>query len=521
MKKSFLFLIVMLSSRLWATDYYCDPTLGSMSNNGSSGSPWSSLHDVFAAGKTFNTGDIIYLRTGNHGFAVVEGDNTGDVTIRPEVGQNPYLERIRFGNNSASHWVLDGVTIQSINEGGYPENLVDLYPGASFITIKNCKIHSVEDASDWTRDNWRDMANTGIRAQGHDHLILSNEIKNVYLGAAVESPYTVFSDNIIQNFTIDGLRGLASYCTYEHNQILDAYVVYDNSENHYDGFQSYTCCPVGSDTIFDVKFLRNIIIQTTDVNRDFVDYMQGMGCFDGMYANWVIENNLIVTNHWHGISLYGAINCKIINNTVIDPDGSEGVGPTWIKIDTHKEDQTVNNGALSTGNIIRNNIVNQLSNADNIGVVDHNELLGQTVDNYGNYFMDYQNFDFHLLESAPAKDSGETEEAPEIDLEGNPRPFGMGIDIGAYEYKIPNAIEEAENYSRLYKVFPNPAKDVVQFNIPEPSDVRIFDAKGTLVYSFRLTKSKVMNIENLKTGIYTILFTNDKHLLSQKIVILK
>ena len=514
-----LFLLEILP--LLATDYYYDPNTGSMSNSGSSGAPWSTLHDVFAAGKTFNAGDVIYLRTGNHGFAVVEGMNSDYVTIRPEEGQSPYLERIRFGNNNAAYWILEGVEIISQNEGGYPENLVDLYPGSSFITIQNCQLHSIEDASNWTRDNWRDKANTGIRAQGHDHLIQNNEIKNVYLGVAIESPNTIFEGNLIQNFTIDGVRGLASYCTYENNQIMDAIVVYDNSENHYDGFQSYTCCPVGSDTLFDVKIKRNIIIQTTDADRDFQGTVQGMGCFDGMYANWEIVNNLVLVDHWHGISLYGAINCKIINNTVIDPNGEMSIGPSWIKIATHKTDGTVNDGALSTGNIIRNNLVNQLSNADNIGEVDHNELLGGDAGNYDNYFVDVTSFDFHLLETAPAVDAGSETLAPDVDLENNPRPEGNGIDIGAYEYKMPDAVNATNVFSEKFLVSPNPASSWLEIEAPARATISIVDSKGAVVFSQINFQNKRIDVSNWQMGHYIILFVLDGQLISKKIQIIR
>ncbi len=519
-KKLLLFVFLLGSISLWAADYYCDPNMGSMSNNGSSNAPWSTLHDVFAAGKTFNAGDVIYLRTGNHGFAVVEGANNGDVIIRPEEGQSPYLERIRFGNNNAVHWVLDGVEIISENEDSYPENLIDLYPGSSFITIKNCRIHSIEDASNWTRDNWRDQANTGIRSQGHDHLIQDNEIKNIYLGVSIESPHTMFKGNTIQRFTIDGIRALASFCTYIENKIMDAIVVYDNSENHYDGFQSYTCCPVGSDTLFDVIVKRNIIIQTTDADRDFLGTMQGMGCFDGMYVNWEIENNLVLVDHWHGISLYGAIDCKIINNTVIDPDGVLGIGPSWIKIATHKMDGTVNNGALSTGNVIRNNLVNQLSNADNIGEVDHNELLGDNASDYDNYFIDATSLDFHLLESAPAVDAGSDLLAPNIDLENNPRPEGNGIDIGAYEYKMPDAVKEAGSFGQKISISPNPANSWMEIEVAEPTTISIIDMKGAVVYAKVNFESGQINVSQWEAGVYTIIFSFRKRIFAKKLIIL-
>jgi len=48
-------------------------------------------------------------------------------------------------------------------------------------------------------------------------------------------------------------------------------------------------------------------------------------------------------------------------------------------------------------------------------------------------------FDAHLLESSPAIDAGISIGAPSTDFEGDPRPFGYGVDIGADEYIGPFA----------------------------------------------------------------------------------
>jgi hypothetical protein len=42
--------------------------------------------------------------------------------------------------------------------------------------------------------------------------------------------------------------------------------------------------------------------------------------------------------------------------------------------------------------------------------------------------------DYHLSSTSPAIDIGTTANAPSSDLDGNTRPRGSGIDIGAYEY---------------------------------------------------------------------------------------
>src|SRR5439155_3116812 len=44
--------------------------------------------------------------------------------------------------------------------------------------------------------------------------------------------------------------------------------------------------------------------------------------------------------------------------------------------------------------------------------------------------------DFHLLATSPAIDHGTATQASGVDLEGNPRPVGAGIDVGAYEAQL-------------------------------------------------------------------------------------
>lgn len=149
--------------------------------------------------------------------------------------------------------------------------------------------------------------------------------------------------------------------------------------------------------------------------------MQGIGCFDGPYIDWTIENNLIVVNHYHGISMYGADNCKIINNTVVDIDSVNSPNGTWIKITDHK------NGTRSSNCLIQNNISFGFSYGSETTFL--NNLL----------ISDYQNFTnamqgvFSLRPGSIAIDGGKNSGAPLGDILGTPRPQNNRMDQGAFE----------------------------------------------------------------------------------------
>ncbi len=55
-------------------------------------------------------------------------------------------------------------------------------------------------------------------------------------------------------------------------------------------------------------------------------------------------------------------------------------------------------------------------------------------------FVDASNGDFHLRTASPAIDTGTSDDAPDMDLDGVARPQGDGFDMGAYEYDGPPAL---------------------------------------------------------------------------------
>src|SRR5688572_29239963 len=88
---------LLAASDARAEDFYVDPETGSMANDGSQGSPWSTIEEVIAAGRigtAVGAGDNVWLRSGYHGELLLDGgDYASPITIAAESGQTPRVRR--------------------------------------------------------------------------------------------------------------------------------------------------------------------------------------------------------------------------------------------------------------------------------------------------------------------------------------------------------------------------------------------------------------------------------------------
>jgi parallel beta-helix repeat protein len=416
--------LVLAAPCLYATDYYVDPATGNMANPGTSASPWSTLQAVFAANKTFLPGDRVLLRNGYHGQVIIKGKPAAPgVTIEPQSGHSPGLGTVDFSN--ASRWTLKGLKI-SPELGGLAtnQNLVDIPGNSPDNTLDGCELYSTSSIAGWTATDWSSRVGTGVDSEAARTVVRNTTITNVAYGVvySVFAPNSLLSRTTITNFRNDGIRGLSSDSVYEYNLVRNCF---DIDSNHDDGFQSWTggrgSDPVGSKIVSNVVLRGNTFISYTDPAQPFKSRMQGIGCFDGFFENWVIENNTVITDMYQGIALYGATNCRIVNNTVMKNPINGHTYTPWIRIDNHKD------GRLSTGNIIRNNLTRSISLAAG-STSDHNIITSDTAA----HFVDFAAFDLRLKPTSPAVNAGSTALAPLVDNEEDPR--DSTPDIGADEY---------------------------------------------------------------------------------------
>ena len=414
-----------------AATYHADPETGSMSNPGTAEAPWSSLEAVFAAGKTFEAGDIILLRSGYHGLPEVKGRNSAAAFIQPEAGALPKIRKLTV--KDASDWVISGLDISPENTTpvAYGITLVDIQNSCTRITISGCQMRAAADTSGWDVADWQDNAGHGISSKAPYTVLRNNTIHNVGFGMTISktATHTLAASNTIKGFSMDAIRCLADFSTFEYNTVTDSYV---SDSNHDDFFQSYSTDAsgsVGRGTVYNVTLRGNIFISST-VDHPLKKPPQGIGLFDGMFENWVIENNIISSRTYHGIALYGAINCRIANNTVVEnPVSGSSNNKPWVKIYEHKNQSDGSPWPVrSSGNLIRNNISSAKADMPfTAGTMDHNV----TVTDYPACFTNYGEFDFSLLPQSPAVGAGNAEGAPPLDLLGRTRQ--VPFEAGAYE----------------------------------------------------------------------------------------
>ena len=298
---------------------------------------------------------------------------------------------------------------------------MDLESSASNNIIVGNHILSQQDVSSWTQADWRENSSTAVSVRGECTTILGNNIENIRWGIRQSGDHGLIQGNIINNIADDGMQVSASDITIRGNRLTNFLDIDD--DNHEDMIQAFNL----SDNIVlhDITIDSNIGISQTDPNLPFPNRAtQGITEFDGQWNNYNVINNVIVTNHWHGISIYGATNANLINNTVFGDNPSR---VPWIGVFDSKT------GAHPVNNIIRNNLAGKYNHPSRGYIQDHNVAVPNPKIAVVKFDTANHAFDLHLKASSPAIGAGTTIGAPGSDITGVARV--PPIDAGAYAYK--------------------------------------------------------------------------------------
>ena len=412
--------------------FHVDPLYGSMSGDGSASRPWRTLREVVAANligtqpsAKVKPGDVIYLRTGDHGDVVISGyRNSKFIQVKAADGHRPRLSGLQLWNSS--RWLFEGLNVSKFPaSNGYP--LVRNLSDSDNIIFARNDLYSARDSSSWTVSQWIQSTPTGIRTEGRCTTVVGNHVSNVRHGILLTGTDSIAQGNIVRGYSADGINPLNSRTIVRGNQILDGgfATMAEGDPNHDDAIQMYS---LAGGVIRDVTVDSNFIQASTDPKRFLPDDtnqkttgLQGIILSDGKFDRLTVTNNVIISKPWFaGLIIAGATNSLIANNTVA---GGKHNG-LWVS--PSKE------GYMPTNTVVRNNLATSFVFAKSGVKADHNVAVSDPKPFFAKFDPVRNGYDLHLKNGSPAIGRGSAEQMPARDIEGEQR--RGATDVGAYAW---------------------------------------------------------------------------------------
>jgi hypothetical protein len=258
-----------------------------------------------------------------------------------------------------------------------------------------------------------------IRDGNHDFILRNLEIKNFQFNGV----YIIGADNVqIVNCKVhhqgsaDGKRWYGVYFHSGANGVIEGNEIYNNSGG---GIHAYPGT-INNLIIRGNRIFYNNTVTTSNV-EGIVVYRGSISGVTQTISGVQIYNNVVYKNSIYGgmsggirVS-NGPVGTKVWNNTAY---GNKGWG---INIQT----------TATTDTDVQNNIV-FANTAGQITTVGTRTILNANLTT-DPLFVNAAADDFNLQLSSPAIDKGALLSPVNVDIRGDPRPKGLGQDIGAYE----------------------------------------------------------------------------------------
>jgi parallel beta-helix repeat protein len=343
----------------------------------------------------------------------------------------------------------------------------------------------------------------------------------------------------------------ADYITIEDNIVYNTswYSCYDNS-----GISVGWCSNFDQDTTNYKIIIRGNICYN---NKNLIPAIQGGGITDGegiivdiqdgtaggvpaYNGRTLIENNICFYNGGDGITLFRTNNVDVINNTCYLNDQSPSINRGQIAPNQCRNTRIYNNilYALANKKVVFNccpninltmdyNIFWSSSGSPAASLIEVTGAHNQKADPL--FVLPSTNAaiaDFRLQPGSAAIGSGTPLLAPNIDFEGNPRPSGSGIDIGAYQ-SLSTSAAKIPNIPSSCIVYPNPTSSgtTLSINSSKSSTYRlnITNISGKsffqqTVYASAGISDMNIPLQNIEKGIYFLTISDKSFIHILKLV---
>lgn len=355
--------------------FHVKPAGGTSSGDGSADRPWRTLEEVATSGKLrlLRAGDSLLLYSGNHGSPSISGDKAGTVSILAAPGQTPQLARLAL--TQGKNWRIKGLTISpSFGSKPYPGTIVTLGQGGpvSAIALEDCFVYAKLESSKWKIAEWL-AVNNGILVgrAGEGVTLRNNHVHNTRFAIILRATKSLCEGNLVTNFSGDGIQILRDDVTAQWNVIKNAYAnAAAGDANHDDGIQCFVPTRKGG-ALKRVKIRGNLIVSREDDAQPLPGDLQGIGFFDGPLIGFEVSENVVLTTHWHGISLVDAQTCRIRRNVVFSR-WKTPVSRPWIMLGGKR--------GVARGNLVQDNYAHSFKlKADPLVVSKNNRTVDATI----------------------------------------------------------------------------------------------------------------------------------------------
>jgi hypothetical protein len=432
------------SNPLGGGNTYYVSTTGNDKNSGTQSSPWRTIQK---ACNVVNPGDTVYVRGGIYNEKAVmtrSGTSSQWITFKNYTSELPIIDGTGISPiywaggmlqvSDASYILIDGFKVQDSSASGIG------ILRSSYVTVQNCQTYNTK------KSGIRVCYGEGISPQKYCTYI---KILNNHIALANNNlPYPDQEALTFSGVSYSEIKGntLTSSCIKEgiccKHDCNNCTIAYNNLATPV--VSIYICASDGG-YANDFWIYRN--------------YCHGTGnsisigletC--GLSENFYIYNNIFASDV-HGFQLIdemtegscstGPKNVYFINNVCNVGNSAFKINP--ITTQTYMRNVVIRNNILKgTENSIfisANQPMNQLT-------IDHNFFSGTPYPNIIAYGTSYltgnpkwvnpSKDDYHLQSNSTAIDAGISTDAPSEDYDGNPRPQGNAVDMGAYEYIFNN-----------------------------------------------------------------------------------